>query len=62
MDLETTKSQMAAFIMPSNKEQMEQYFGENGIAAEAAASLGLVFSDATDADALAKTIDGSFLE
>lgn len=62
MDLETTKSQVEAFIVPSNKEQMEQFFGENGIAAEAAASLGLVFSDSTDADALAKTIDGSFLE
>ena len=62
MDKETTKAQMDAFIVPSNKEQMEQYFGENGIAAEAAASLGLVFSDATDAAALAKTIDGSFLE
>ena len=62
MDMETTKAQVNAFIVPSNKEQMEQYFGENGIAAEAAASLGLVFSDATDAAALAKTIDGSFLE
>ncbi len=62
MDMETTKVQVEAFIVPSNKEQMEQYFGENGIAAEAAASLGLVFSDATDAAALAKTIDGSFLE
>jgi len=37
MDLETTKAQVSAFIVPSNKEQMEQYFGENGIAAEAAA-------------------------
>ncbi len=62
MDMETTKAQVEAFIVPSNMEQMEQYFGENGIAAEAAASLGLVFSDATDAAALAKTIDGSFLE
>ncbi len=62
MDVETTRAQMDAFIVPSNREQMEQYFGENGIAAEAAASLGLVFSDATDAAALAKTIDGSFLE
>ncbi len=62
MDMETTKAQVNAFIVPTNMEQMEQYFGENGIAAEAAASLGLVFSDATDAAALAKTIDGSFLE
>lgn len=62
MDVETTRAQVDAFIVPSNMEQIEQYFGENGIAAEAAASLGLVFSDATDAAALAKTIDGSFLE
>jgi len=62
MDLETTKSQMKDFIMPSNKEQMSTYFGPKGIAADAAASLGLVFSDATDKAALAKTIDGSFLE
>jgi taurine transport system substrate-binding protein len=62
MDLETTKSQMSAFIFPTSSEQMEQYFGDSGIAAEAAASLGLVFSDSTDANALAKTIDGSFLE
>lgn len=62
MDIETTKAQVDAFILPSNAEQLEKYFGENGIAADAAASLGLVFSDATDKDALAKTIDGSFLE
>lgn len=62
MDLETTKAQVAAFITPSNAEQLEQYFGESGIAAEAAASLGLVFSDATDKEALAKTIDDSFLK
>lgn len=62
MNMETTQAQVEAFIVPSNKEQMEQFFGESGIAVEAAASLGLVFSDATDADALAKTIDGSFLE
>ena len=62
MDLETTKAQVAAFITPSNAEQLEQYFGENGIAADAAASLGLVFSDDTDKEALAKTIDASFLQ
>ena len=62
MDLETTKAQVEAFIMPSNKEQMEKYFGADGLAVEGAASLGLVFSDETDKEALAKTIDGSFLE
>ncbi|MBX2879408.1 MAG: ABC transporter substrate-binding protein [Granulosicoccus sp.] len=62
MDIETTKAQVDAFITPSNAEQLEQYFGESGIAADAAASLGLVFSDETDKEALAKTIDSSFLE
>jgi len=62
MDLDTTKAQVEAFIMPSIDEQLEQYFGESGIAADAAASLGLVFSDDTDAAALASTIDSSFLQ
>lgn len=62
MDMETTKNQVAGFIIPSNADQMKQYFGDKGIAADAAASLGLVFSDATDKAALAKTIDGSFLQ
>ena len=62
MDLETTKTQIAGFIMPSNKEQLEQYFSKGGIAAEAAASLGLVFKGDSDGSAIAKTIDGSFLK
>ena len=62
MDIETTKTQVANFIMPSIKEQLEQYFSKGGIAEAAAASLGLVFSDASDADSIAKTIDGSFLK
>jgi len=62
MDIETTKAQVEAFIVPSNAEQLETYFGPDGIAADAAASLGLVFSDDTDKAALEKTIDGSFLE
>lgn len=62
MDIETTKTQVESFILPSTKEQLEQYFAKGGIAETAAASLGLVFSDASDADSIAKTIDGSFLE
>lgn len=62
MDIETTKTQVAGFILPTNKEQMEKYFVKGGIAAEAAASLGLVFSGGSDGAAIAKTIDGSFLE
>ena len=62
MDVETTKAQMAGFIMPSAQEQLDNYFSEGGIAATAAASLGLVFSGDSDGAAIATTIDGSFLE
>lgn len=62
MDIPTTTSQMADFIFPTPAEQIANYFGANGIAASAAASLGLVFSDTSDGSAIAKTIDGSFLE
>lgn len=62
MNVETTKTQMAGFIMPSAAEQIEKYFSEGGIAAQAAASLGLVFKDDSDGSQIAKTIDGSFLE
>ena len=62
MDLDTTKAQMADFIFPSTAEQKEKYFGKDGIAASAAASLGLVFSGDSDGSKIAKTIDGSFLQ
>lgn len=62
MNLETTKAQVAGFIMPSAQEQLDQYFADGGIAAQAAASLGLVFNDDSDGSAIARTIDGSFLD
>ncbi|MEM9356541.1 MAG: ABC transporter substrate-binding protein [Pseudomonadota bacterium] len=62
MKIETTKSQMADFLFPSNKEQLEKYFSKDGIAASAAASLGLVFKGDSDGSKIAKTIDGSFLK
>jgi taurine transport system substrate-binding protein len=62
MDIETTKQQMANFIFPTAQEQLEKYFGPNGIAATAAASLGLAFSDDSNGAQIAKTIDGSFLK
>ncbi len=62
MDLETTKTQMADFIMPTTQEQLDNYFSEGGTAASAAASLGLVFADDSDGSEIAKTIDGSFLQ
>lgn len=62
MDIDTTRTQVSDFILPSNKEQLEKYFGKGGIAAAAAASLGLVFSGDSDGSAIAKTIDSSFLK
>lgn len=62
MDIPTTTKQMADFIFPTSKEQLEKYFGKDGIAASAAASLGLVFSKTSDGNSIAKTIDGSFLK
>ncbi len=62
MDPQTTMAQMADFMFPSAKEQMEQYFSKDGIAAAAASSLGLVFSGDSDGSMIAKTIDGSFLQ
>lgn len=62
MDFDTTKSQMSGFSFPSNAEQLEKFFGQNGEAAAASASLGLVFKDDSDGSSIAKTIDGSFLQ
>ena len=62
MDVPTTKKQMADFIFPSSKDQLKQFFGKSGVAASAAASLGLVFSGDSDGSKIAKTIDGSFLK
>jgi len=62
MDVETTKNQMAGFVFPTMKEQHDKYFGPNGIAATAAASLGLVFSGDSNGAKIAKTFDGSFLQ
>ena len=62
MDVETTKAQMSGFIFPSSADQAAKYFGKDGIAASASASLGLVFSGDSDGASIAKTIDGSFLQ
>jgi len=62
MSPEATKGQVEGFIFPSAKDQMMTFFGDSGVAASAAASLGLVFSGDSDGSQIAKTIDGSFLE
>jgi taurine transport system substrate-binding protein len=62
MDFETTKAQMADFIFPSAQEQIDTFFNKNGIAAQAAASLGMLYSDDSDGAMIAKTLDGSYLK
>ena len=62
MSPENSKAQIDGFIIPTAAEQLEQFFGPNGIAASAAASLGLVFQNDSDGAMIAKTIDGSFLD
>jgi len=65
MDVETTRNQMAGFQFPTAAEQLETYFGNNGVAAAAAESLGLVFVKSNISNlsgSVSATIDGSFLE
>ena len=65
MDVATTKNQMSGFVFPTVAEQQANYFGDNGIAGAAAASLGAVFKKTNISNysgSLSATIDGSFLE
>ena len=65
MDVDTTRNQMAGFQFPTAAEQLETYFGNNGVAAAAAESLGLVFVKSNISNlsgSVSATIDGSFLE
>jgi len=60
MSVDGAKGLMDTMIFMSEKTQMDKYFGKDGVAAAAAAALGVVFSDASDGAAIAKTIDSSF--
>ena len=60
MSVEDTKTTIAGFVIPTVADQKANFFNENGDAASAAASLGLVFSGS--GSDIAKTIDGSFLK
>ncbi|MEK9850043.1 MAG: taurine ABC transporter substrate-binding protein, partial [Candidatus Puniceispirillum sp.] len=65
MDAKTTKDQMAGFIFPTAAEQKSKYFGANGIAVDAAESLGLVFKKAGSWNVdkkIAKVITGEYLD
>ena len=64
MDIATTKAQMSGFIFPSAEDQQTTYFGKDGIAADAAESLGLVFkkAGAWNVDQkIAKVMTGEYL-
>ncbi|MDG2405475.1 MAG: ABC transporter substrate-binding protein [Paracoccaceae bacterium] len=62
MSVEDTRSQLEGMIFLSEEDQKDKFFGDDGIAASAAAALGVVFSDASDGASIAKTIDASFLD
>ena len=65
MDFNTTKNQMAGFIFPTAAEQKAQFFGSNGVAVDAAESLGLVFKKPgawNVDDKIAKVITGEYLD
>ena len=62
MSVEDTRSQLEGMIFLSEEDQKDNFFGDDGIAASAAAALGVVFSDASDGASIAKTIDASFLD
>ena len=65
MDFTTTQNQMAGFIFPAAAEQSADYFGNEGIAAAAAESLGAVFVKTNIKNykgSVGAAIDGSFLQ
>ena len=65
MDFNTTQNQMAGFVFPTVEEQQTTYFGEGGVAAAAAESLGAVFVKTNISNykgSLGATIDGSYLQ
>ena len=65
MDFTTTQNQMNGFIFPTAAEQAADYFGNGGIAAAAAESLGAVFVKTNIKNykgSVGAAIDGSFLQ
>ena len=65
MDVETTRNQMSGFIFPSSADQLSTYFGNDGIAAAAAESLGQVFVKTNVSNlsgSVSQTIDSSYLQ
>ena len=65
MAVDTTRNQLAGFTFPSIAEQKSIYFGNDGLAAAAAESLGAVFVKTNIANykgSVSRAIDSSFLD
>lgn len=64
LDLERTRAQMADFVFPTAQQQLNEYFNDGGIAAEAIKIVGDAFATAENParDDYSAVIDTSFLE
>lgn len=64
MDLETTQNQIADMVMPTNEEQLNEYFNEGGLAAQAITVVGGAFATEENPalEDYSKVIDTSFLK
>jgi len=64
MDSETTSNQLADFVLPTNSEQLANYFSEDGIAAQAISVVGGAFATEEEPalEDYSKVIDTSFLK
>ena len=64
MSVADARATLSTFSFPSAREQIRDYFGRNGVAVQAAESLGAVFDDSNSSNysgQLSVVIDGSFL-
>ena len=63
-DIEATEKQMATMTFPSNAEQLEKYFGDDGIAASAIKVVGDAFATKENPakEDYSVVIDTSFLK
>jgi len=64
MSVEDARAQMSTFVFPSNAEQLQNYFNENGLASAAIAVVGNAFAtdDNPALEDYSVAIDTSFLE
>jgi len=64
LDPEGVRTQMAEFVFPTTENQLEEYFGEDGLASQAIGVVGGAFATPENParDDYAATIDTSFME